>query len=595
MKNRGIFCCLLVMAILTSVPLETGQTVGRSRLVPATLDLREHAAASINFLTRAPDSAQGMLPYFWTFIGRDCAELRHNHWDYSENPGRNLYGLIAARQITGSLEGLEAQRAYERLIYHSISPEYGLSSRPAYSPFMRDSGAVEVNLWDNRSVFMGLLSLYMLYGEPQVKARLETMIDGLERLAVRKDKYVWFENEAYFPGHVVDASKPPRVSQNSGGWITPLVKYWQVTGSERARKMAAGLANFIVDYQYTSLKPGRKLGISNVHGALFAVAGVIREAQAGGDPKHIAWAREMVDYASDNLASRYGWVMEMEGRDWMKPEDSNSCETCAVVDMLQCYLLLAGAGYPEYWDRAERYLRNYFTAGQMIDTSWMNACHPCPDNVASSWTDVPSRVRGCFVGWGAPNDLVDETARVKDAIQNCCGPHGAWGLFLAWRRIVTVRGDTLKVNLALNKETGACRVESSLPYKGKVEAVLYRDACVLLRAPGWVDRAAVRCRVDGREVKTVWAGNYVMFAGAKNGQRVTLEYPLPVETRSEKLDGHEYRVRWKGDAVVAIDPPGKHVPILQRPWFEKDEVPRKDEPEFRFREEIDRALNEIDW
>jgi len=584
-----------VLSLLVFTATVSAQTAWTTRSVPATLDLREHASASINFLTRAPDTAQGMLPYFWTFIGPDCTELRHNHWDYSENPGRNLYGLIAARQITGSLEGLEAQRAYQKLIYHSISPEYGLSSRPAYSPFMRGEGRAEVNLWDNRSVFMGLLSLYMLYGEPEVKDRLEAMLDGLEKLAVRQGKYVWFENEAYYPGHVVDPARPPRVSQNSGGWVTPLVKYWQVTGSERARAMAAGLANFIVDYQHTSLSGKKKLGIANVHGALFAVAGVIRESLVSGDSAHLAWARRMVDYASDNLASRYGWVMEMEGREWMKPEDTNSCETCAVVDMLQCYLLLAGAGYPEYWDRAERYLRNYFTAGQMLDTGWMHACSPCPDNVASSWTDVPSRVRGCFVGWGAPNDLVDDHARVKNAIQNCCAPHGAWGLFLAWHRIVTVSGDTVRVNLALNKEAAACRVESSLPYQGKLEAVLYRDAVALLRAPGWVDRARVRCRVDGREVKTVWNGNYVQFSGAKAGQRLSLEFPQSTETRSEKLDGREYRVRWRGDTVVALDPPGVHVPILERPWFEKDEVPQRQEPHLQFREEIDRALNEIDW
>lgn len=567
----------------------------RERLVPATLDLRTHAGASINFLTRSPDPHQRMLPYFWTFFGEDPAELRHNHWDYCENPGRNLYGLIAARQVTGSLEGIGTERDFEEYIYSTLSPEFGLCARPGYSPFIRGDGRPEVNLWDNRSAFMGLLSLYMVYAEPRVRQRMEDMLDGLERLAVKKDNYLWFEQEGYYPGHVVDPERPPRVHQNSGGWITPLVKYSQVTGSERAREMARALASFVVDYHHTSLREGKKLGISNVHGALFAVAGVIREAMLRSDGERLKWARGMVDYASDNLASRYGWVMEMEGRDWMEPGDANSCESCAVVDMLQCYLLLGDAGFPEYYDRAERYIRNYFTEAQMLDTGWMKSSVSRGDNVASSWSDVPERVRGCFVGWGAPNDLVDDRARVKNAIQNCCAPHGAWGIFLAWRRIVDEKGDTVRVNLALNKESGSCRVESSRPYEGRVDVVMYRDSRLLVRVPEWVDKSRVSVGEDGREIKPRWEGSYVLFLRAEAGKRISVRYPLPFETRAETLDGVRYTVRWKGDTVVGIDPPGRYVPILQRPWFESSAVPTRPEPDPAFRGEIDRALNEIDW
>ena len=129
------------LAVLTWLLMTTvgAQSADRVRSVPATLDLREHAAASINFLTRQPDRKQGgMLPYFWTYFGEGPPEMRHNHWDYTENPGRNLYGLIAARQVTGSLEGVEEERLYEREIYsRMIEPGHDLTWRPAYSPFGR--------------------------------------------------------------------------------------------------------------------------------------------------------------------------------------------------------------------------------------------------------------------------------------------------------------------------------------------------------------------------------------------------------------------------------------------------------------------------
>ncbi|HLA40875.1 MAG TPA: beta-L-arabinofuranosidase domain-containing protein, partial [Candidatus Glassbacteria bacterium] len=405
----------------------------RTRQVPATLDLREHARASLNFLTRQPDRRQGLLPYFWTFFGDGPPELRHNHWDYCENPGRFLYALVAARQVTASLEGIEEERLFEREIYSRMREEgHNLTWRPAYTPFARSRGQAEMNLWDNRSQFMGLLSLYMTYEEPEVRRKLEGMLDGLEKYGIHRDKYFFFEREDILAGHVVDQNHEPRVGQHSTGWITPLIKYYQVTGSRRALELARGLADFTVDFHSTSVRPGRTLGISNVHGALFALAGVIRAAAVTGDRQHLEWARKLVDYAAENLASDFGWVQEMEGRDWMSPEDSHSTETCTIVDMLQCSLLLAENGYPQYWDLAERYVRNYFTEAQILDTGWLQGEGQHQDDILSSFSDVAERVRGCFVGWGAPNDLVDVRARVKNAIQNCCGPHGAWGIFLVW-------------------------------------------------------------------------------------------------------------------------------------------------------------------
>ncbi len=564
--------------------------------MPDTLDLREHARASLEFLVRVGDPAQGRLPYFWTFYDEDPAELRHNHWDYCENPGRNLYGLVAARQVTGSLEGLEAERDYQRLICRTMTGGNGLCWRPAHSPFARGDGRAELNLWDNRSDFMGLLSLYMADRDPAVLEQLEGMLDGLERLAIRQPDCIRFEKEALPPGYRPDTAGAPRVGQHSGGWITPLVKYHEVTGSHRALELAHGLADFVVRYHHTSLGEGKVLGIANVHGALFTLAGVIRVAALEGDQERLDWAEALVRYAADSLASDFGWVREMEGRDWMKPEDSHSCEICAVVDLLQCALLLAQHGYPQYWDLAERYLRNYFTAAQLLDTGWMRSGVRREDNIASSFTEVPARVRGCFAGWGAPNDLVDPNARVKGAIQNCCGPHGAWGLFLAWRRIVTRDPDGgVRVNLALNRETPWCRVESYRPYAGRVDIVMYYPLPLLVRVPGFADRSRVLCRIDGAQVEFTWDGDYVSFPETLAGQRISVIYPLPRERRSEVLDGREYRVDWKGDTVVRIDPPGKIVPLFDRGRFLKDEPPYRDEPDFRLREVVDRALNEIDW
>jgi len=590
MKLRLTILAILFAAVSTAYPDQ-----GRTRQVPNTLDLRRHAAGSINFLTRTPDPDQGMLPYFWTFFEDNPAELRHNHWDYCENPGRNLYGLIAARQITGSLQGMKAERAFEKLIYRTMTGGNGLCWRPDYSPFARSRGRPEMNLWDNRSDFMGLLSLYMVYQEPAVREKLEGMLDGLQELAITKGKYVYFEREDILAGHVVNQDHEPRVGQHSSGWITPLIKYYQVTGSRRALELAKGLANFVVDYQHTSIRGNAVLGISNVHGALFAVAGVIRAAQVTGNREHLEWANRMIEYASDKLASDFGWVMEMESRQGMRPQDSNSCESCAVVDMIQSALLLAQSGYPKYWDLIDRYVRNYFTEAQILDTGWMRSSVQREDNIASSFRDVPQRVRGCFVGWGAPNDLVDEKARVKNAIQNCCGPHGAWGLFLVWHRIITRDDSGIRVNLLLNKQSPWCRIDSYIPFSGRVEVAMYTDSPLFVRVPGHVDKSEVRCKVDGKKVGVKWDGAYVRFPGLKARQVAAVEFPLRHRFSKEVLNSVQYTVEWKGNTVLSIDPPGRIAPLFQREHFRAPEAPMKTEPDPVFRPEIDRALGEIDW
>ncbi|MBW7998161.1 MAG: hypothetical protein FVQ81_16645 [Candidatus Glassbacteria bacterium] len=591
------FFTVLAMAVCFTLALLSGSRAASPvRSVPATLDLRTHAEASLNFLTRVPDRKQGFLPYFWTYFGEGPPELRHNHWDYCENPGRNLYGLIAARQVTSSLAGIEEERLYEREIYSRMREAgHGLTWRPAYSPFIRTKGVPEMNLWDNRSQFMGLMSLYMQYEEPAVRTKLESMIDGLERYGIRKGKYFYFEREDILLGHKVKRNHEPRLSQHSTGWITPLIEYWRLTGSERARRLAVGLANFTKDYHHTSVRPGRVLGISNVHGALFGLAGVIRTAAATGDTEMLEWARGLVDYAAENLASSFGWVQEMEGRDWMRPEDSHSTESCAIVDMIQCALLLADAGYSRYWDLVERYVRNYFVEAQLMDSAWLDAPGVREDNVQSSWTDVAERVRGCFVGWGAPNDWVNTSGRLRNAIQNCCGPHGAWAIFLVWRRLVQTDSTGVRVNMALNTEHPMCRVASYLPYEGRVDVVMYRGGPLKIRIPDGVDNSEVSCTVNGNRAGVDWDGDYLSLAGTAGLDTVSVSWPQKYTTTTEELDGTTYRVEWKGRTVVGIDPPGTVRPLFQRDHFRADTAPMKTEFDPAWRDVIDRALHYIKW
>ena len=153
----------------------------------------------------------------------------------------------------------------------------------------------------------------------------------------------------------------------------------------------------------------------------------------------------------------------------------------------------------------------------------------------------------------------------------------------------------MRVNLALNIESPWCRLDSYVPYEGKLEVLMYEAAPLLVRVPPDVEQAAVCCLVDRKAVEVQWEGGYVRFDSLKAFQKATVQYPLKKEIRTEKIDNTEYKVEWKGTTVLSIDPPGKIAPLFQREKFRAVQAPLKTEPDPFYRPEIARAFNEIDW
>jgi len=62
----------------------------------------------------------------------------------------------------------------------------------------------------------------------------------------------------------------------------------------------------------------------------------------------------------------------------------------------------------------------------------------------------------------------------------------------------------------------------------------------------------------------------------KTGEQLTVTYPLRAATIKEtvgSLGGIEYTERWRGNTIVAISPPGKWIPMFQRPELDRDHLP----------------------
>ncbi len=352
----------------------------------------------------------------------------------------------------------------------------------------------------------------------------------------------------------------PLANLSTGGWILPLVAYSQRTGNERAQDLAVRLANFIVrHYENRPRNSGPVLGILNVHAALFTIAGV-----AAAAPEHLAWARKLYEHSRDHLANAYGWVAEFEPKGAPKPGVRMATEGCAIVDMVNLAIRLARHGYPDCWDLVERFARNYIDQGQILDVSRVAVTSAKAEGNCSCNIAAADRVRGAFVGWGGPADILNGEARIPLALQNCCSCHYPYGLSLLWENMVTQEADGVHVNLLFSRQTPFCDVLSQLPGAGVVEARLARPADLWLRTPDWLDRMQVRVLLNGKRIDADWAGRFVRVRGVRPGQPVRLEFDLRRITSEERFFGYEVRSTWLGDTVTEVTPRGKWLPIFRR-------------------------------
>jgi hypothetical protein len=83
--------------------------------------------------------------------------------------------------------------------------------------------------------------------------------------------------------------------------------------------------------------------------------------------------------------------------------------------------------------------------------------------------------------------------------------------------------------------------------------------------------------VGEKAVAVKWDRNYVRFDKIKSGARLTVTYPLRIAEVKETvggLDGTEYTERWRGNTIVSISPPGKWIPMFERPELENENVPQ---------------------
>ena len=539
----------------------------------ATLDLRDPAKRGLDWL-KATDPER---------LVREPGKGWWHGWGYGDVTGRMVEAFVLARRILGENELSPEEERTRRFLISLFDAPDGLSWRPE-SPFRRRAA----HMFDQSSVLFGLVSWFMEPEDPsiadcglriadlsirnpksetrnRIAERIEPLINGLCEIAEWHGDWCFYPLEVYTPtgwtenyGEFRDGRQNVKADpcHEGGRQIMPLVTYYELTGYENALRLAEGLTRFVIHHSGVFEEDGGYLerksrATGHVHSRLGTAAGVMKLGLITGRTDWIAWAKHVFDWTLSNLASSFGWVSERAHG------SEGGSETCCITDALELAITLAENGYPEYWDVAERFVRNHLVESQ------------CPDT-------------GGFSGHSMPNDfcwIYEATGQLEHHVGGCCSPAGIRGLWLAWDRIVTRTEDGVSVHFPLNRISRWADVISGLPYQGKVKVIVH-DALasaskpdLFVRIPKWASSSAVRLMVNAKARAVAWEGRYVKTGGLAEGDEVVVTYPVRRERITESFMDFAFEVTWRGNTVVAIEPPGDNEPLYRRSEMDTEDVP----------------------
>ena len=346
----------------------------------------------------------------------------------------------------------------------------------------------------------------------------------------------------------------------------------------------------------------------HMHGNLRTLVGAADYALYVKDPVLFSRVDALYRYVRSE-ATRFGFLPEVIGR----KGDIVATETCALMDYVGLAVTLANHGHPEYWGDVERVVRNQLVESQAHNVSWLKSDPAQPDTDQFTWHDIAGRMEGGWAGWSSPTHLLaaretldhhwggPELHGKTRAFQNCCGGSGLHALFIAWKNAARLENGTLSVNLHIDKLLPQAEIRGFQPFKGLLTIQL-REACkVRVRVPDFVEPNGMRVEANGATVQAKVFGNYLELGLRTRGETIRITYPLPLTTEEVEIGNpgfrhYRYRVTWKGDTVVRMEPLGneyatgysdfdnKQVPVFYGkegpgPLYQREDFVKEAEPE----------------
>ena len=590
---------LLADTAYTSLdPAKQGTYVPLSRPVPDTLDLAERGALAargyIGVLEGAlgddgPHALSDYGPYGHIYLGAKQPYLLAgpNIGNGRTNWGKLSEGLLMARNMSGSRDSLDTQmKSLVNMLYFTKAK----GARPylaaaGANPENKSYGNTLLSLSNAMEhfavtplsrVMMTLTSLYTLNAGEGMSDDLVRLTDEIACAHYHNADYVSeYDRPAGVRTFLYGANlmRDPDPGFNMAGnfgyvdtvhidgnglratsrWGSLGVGHQQALG----REVTGLFKNFLMLPEpltkYKLWQPEREPVAASsydnasfsghVHSYMGALLGLLEYGMQSNDTAALEFVRAGYEYWKTYGLSAIGLFGE----------------TCAVGEMTYLAVMLSRLGVGDYWDDADRYVRNHLAEVQVTPEklaqfkgklSHMDdlppwASGPNRDNygVGLDVTDVNdprhvlNRALGTFLS-DASHPIHVHAGQQTGVI--CCTGNAMQGLYYAWEGIVTGRDGLVSVNLPLNRASQWLDVDSFLPYEGKVELHIKTAGAVDFRVPDYVDPATLTVKRNGSPMPFAWVGNRILLTGLAGGDVITIEFDLKNRTET-------YTLKWMQD------------------------------------------------
>ena len=582
-------------------------------MVPDTLDIQERIGLAVNGLTGPTDPELDHLMYFKVDFRAHPPVMSHSKSDVCTAKFMEslpLMRLASGSDLNAHVDPLWMEMALRMigpggLLYWPLSP-YSNGPPDWCDPTPPGSRHFALPTWNGR--MLGAMTLYLLR-DPKGpwEATCRGIVDGLSGLTVEEEDYAYYPPGAYVPGpngprHKRVPWKPFGIFSSLFGWLVGgLSQFHRAAGYQPAGDLALKLSRFLAFHgeyygpngEYLPNNAGReweeKPGefaapppvSSEIHFQHHAtpLLGMADCAINTGDQrlqefviKAFEWGIgkgcDLVGYFPENIDN----TNEFEGS-----------ETCEVAAMIGIALKLSAAGLGDYWDHADRWIRNQFAENQLTQADW--AYHMAAGDLIwprmrlrpSAFTPgeetndhVPERNLGAFAGWPTANDWY---VGQGNGLMHCCTGNATRALYYIWEHMLHREPGRLSVNLLLNRPSRWADVHSHIPYTGQVDVVLKQSVRELsVRMPQWVALRQVVCRVNGRGRPFRWDGRYAVVEQPGATDTVTFTFPVPESTVAADIEKDHYFFTLKGSDVVDVYPRGRYCPLYQRAHYRQPDT-----------------------
>jgi len=584
-------------------------------VVPDTLDLAERAELALHGIAGTSDANDDFLMWFEVFWCNRPPYLKHSGCDVECAP-KFLDCMTLLRNACGSNKYLEIEQGLLKAVMSFVSPEDGLyyakynPKRPWHLDAYADKGyktqPQDYAIPGTTGILLTALAVRNAAGITPCADLVEKIARGLARETIKKQDPATGKTYAYYPeggktGHPFTRPRSgwlntdePR-SEHEGGEgsvvayfgypLRGLAMWASQSGDEQVLESAAQIARFISKPKFWGhpADPPRVAGSeqghvdSHFHARAIALRGLLEYGLVAGDSRACDLVRSSYEQMRTYGIHEIGFMPT-----W--PADRPSMEGCMLGDLIAMTVKMSDAGLGDYWEDADRIIRNHLAEGQYTRRDLLEQIaaqqpqtqptgHPrqvCTDSVLD-------RMLGIYASYLMPDhSLVARTMQ-------CCTAYATRGLYYAWEAITRCQGDQAQVNLLLNRAAPWLDIDSHLPHEGRVVIRNKTARRIAVRIPPWFNQRQFRCTVNAQERRLAMTGRYQAFDELKPGDVIELRFAVPETTLSRTAHAKTkneavYTITMRGKTATKIAPrhgaPGVY-PMYDRDYMLKPAAPMK--------------------